>query len=48
MIKKQLKALNADLAEINKVIADEKTYLKNYIDKKDAFYIKLRTKRDNI
>ena len=48
MIKKQLKALNADLAEINKVIADEKAYLKNYIDKKDAFYIKLRTKRDNI
>ena len=43
----QLKALNAALAEINKVIEDEKTFLKDYINKKDEFYIKLRAKRDN-
>ena len=47
MIKKQLKALNADLNEINGIIHDEKKYLKDYIDKKDDFYNKIRAKREN-
>ena len=47
MIRKQLKALNADLNEINGIINDEKKYLKDYIDKKDDFYNKIRAKREN-
>lgn len=47
MIRKQLKALNADLNEINGIIHDEKKYLKDYIDKKDDFYNKIRAKREN-
>lgn len=47
MIRKQLKALQADLNEINGIINDEKKYLKDYIDKKDDFYNKIRAKREN-
>lgn len=47
MIRKQLKSLNADLNEVNGIINDEKRYLKTYIDNKDKFYNKIRSKRDN-
>ena len=47
MIKKQLKSLNMDLNEINGVIHDEKRYLKDYIDNKDKFYNKIRSKQIN-
>ena len=47
MIKRQLKALNSDLEEINNIIKDEKDYLKNYINQKDHLYNKLRAKQIN-
>ena len=47
MIRNQLKAYKKDLEEINKIINDEKAYLKEYINNKDKLYIKLRAKNNN-
>lgn len=47
MIRNQLKALNADLNEINSIIHDEKKYLKEYINEKDKFYKRIRSKKIN-
>lgn len=43
----QLKALQKELDAINSDINEEKKYLKEYIDKKDIFYNRLRTKNNN-
>ena len=47
MLRNQLKSYEKDLEEINRVIQDEKKYLKEYIDSKDKLYIKLRSKDNN-
>jgi hypothetical protein len=44
MIYRQLQYLEKELATINTDIADEEKYLKEYIDKKDKFYKRLRAK----
>lgn len=45
MVRGQLRSLEKDLAVANNDIAEEKQYLKEYIQKKDEFYKKMRAKR---
>jgi hypothetical protein len=44
MIYRHVKQLEKQLDIINSDIAEEEKYLKEYIDKKDKFYKKLRAK----
>ena len=44
MIRSQIKVLENDLAAINADLANERKNLKEYIDKKDILYKKLRAK----
>lgn len=44
MIRSQIKAIENELNIINNEIAEEKKYLKEYINSKDAFYKRLRAK----
>ena len=44
MIRSQLRALEKELDTVNNDIVEEKKYLKEYIQKKDAFYQRLRAK----
>ena len=43
----QIKALEKDLAAVNQIIADERKYLKEYIDQKEKLYQKLRLRDKN-
>lgn len=45
MVRSQIRQLEKDLATANNDIAEEKKYLKEYIQKKDEFYKKMRAKR---
>lgn len=47
MVRSQIKALEKDLAAVNQIIADERKYLKEYIDQKEKLYQKLRLRDKN-
>ena len=47
MLRNQLKALEKELEDINDVIAEEKKFLKEYINEKDKFYKRIRSKKVN-
>lgn len=46
MIRSQIRAIEKELATISNDIADEEKYLEEYIQKKDAFYKKMRAKNN--
>lgn len=43
-IRSQIRALERELTEVNNMIADEKKFIKDYIDGKDKLYKRLRAK----
>lgn len=47
MLRNQLKALERELEDINDAIAEEKKFLKEYINEKDKFYKRIRSKKVN-
>ncbi len=44
MLRSQIGAIEKELAAVSEDLAEEKKYLKEYIDKKDKFYQRLRAK----
>lgn len=44
MLRSQIGAIEKELAAVNEDLAEEKKYLKEYIDKKDKFYQRLRAR----
>lgn len=44
MLRSQIGAIEKELAVVNQDLAEEKKYLKEYIDKKDKFYQRLRAR----
>lgn len=46
MLRRQIECWEFDLLTVNEMIDTERTWLKNYIDTKEALYINLRIKRN--
>ena len=44
MLRSQIEVIEKELAAVNQDLAEEKKYLKEYIDKKDKFYQRLRAR----
>ena len=44
MLRSQIRVIEKELAAVNQDLAEEKKYLKEYIDKKDKFYKRLRAR----
>ena len=46
MLQRQIRTINFDLATIKEIIASEQQNLKQYIEEKDKFYVKIRKNRN--